>query len=73
MKDEERVVEVECEACKGSGYLCECESDGVVNRYPNSEECDYCPLRRRDKYKYICNYCEGRGVVEEVEHYAVEG
>jgi RecJ-like exonuclease len=73
MKDEERVVEIECEVCKGSGYLCECEIDGVVNMYLKSEECEYCGSQRRDKQKYVCSYCEGRGKAEEVEHYAVEG
>ncbi|MDR1104545.1 MAG: hypothetical protein LBK92_04265 [Endomicrobium sp.] len=53
MRGEERVVEIECQVCKGNGYLCECESDGIVNRCPNSEECDYCGSQRRDKYKYV--------------------
>jgi DnaJ-class molecular chaperone len=72
MRDEERKVETECEACKGSGYLCECEADGKVYR-SGYEECEYCGLQRRDKQKYVCSYCEGRGVAEEVEHVAVEG
>jgi hypothetical protein len=72
MKDEERMVEVKCEACKGSGYLCECEESGKVYR-KGDEECEYCSSQRRDKQKYVCSYCEGRGKAEEVEHYAVEG
>jgi DnaJ-class molecular chaperone len=72
MRDEERKVEAECEACKGSGYLCECEVNGKVFR-AGDEECDYCGTQRKDKNKYVCKYCEGRGKVEEVEHYAVEG
>jgi hypothetical protein len=72
MKDEERKVEAECEACKGSGYLCECEADEKVNR-SGDEECEYCSSQRRDKHKYVCNYCEGEGKAEEVEHVAVEG
>ena len=72
MRDEERKVEAECEACRGEGYLCECEGSGKVFRYPN-EECEYCGRQKRDKNKYVCSYCDGRGVVEEVEHVAVEG
>jgi DnaJ-class molecular chaperone len=72
MMDEERKIEAECEACKGSGYLCECEVRGKVYR-SGDEECDYCGSQRRDKNKYVCKYCEGRGKVEEVEHVAVEG
>lgn len=72
MHDEERKEEAECEACGGSGYVCECEKGGRIIRRPK-EECDYCGEKRYQGNRLHCKACGGEGKVWDVEHYAVEG